>query len=173
MNRRKIATILVVVALISAIVLATYFYLAMVHERKGILNRIDSAATSYLLRIRGDVDILLYLLENSNATDTIKYETMALGYTADTLSFLTNALYDYTSDPKCYNMHDAFDKLSGFIFDVLNDEPSKIVPEFMKNKEIFEGISDILNEMTAYGSVMEIPDTLIGELQITVNGLSK
>ena len=175
-NKWKRAAAILLVALILVTIPLTNFYLAAVRENNEILYSLDAAASEQLFEIRYDIDILLYLLKCNNSTDTIRYKAEAISYRADTIIYLTRELQHYTGDLKCYNLHCAFFDLYVFIVSVLNDHPSEIILELMKNNETFKEISSILGEMSVYvkqdRSIRAIPDTLIEELQMTVDKLS-
>ena len=164
------------VALILVTIPLTNFYLAAVHKNNEILYSLDAAASEQLFEVRYDIDILLYLLKYNNSTDTIRYKAEAMSYRADTIIYLARELQHYTGDLKCYNLHCTFFDLYVFIVSVLNDPPSEIIAELMKNNETFKEISSILGEMSVYvkqdRSIRAIPDTLIEELQMAVDKLS-
>lgn len=172
-NKWRMIAVIAVVALILTTIPLAYFYRVIEREKNEMLISLDGAASDYLFLIKGDIDTLLYLLNYNNTTDTVICEARALSYSVHTLFFLTRMLHHYTGNSKCYTMSVIFMDLFTFINDVLNDEPSKIVPEFAKNKETFMEISNIVKEMAAYKGVMEIPDMLIEELQTAMNKLSK
>ncbi|MCD6263112.1 winged helix-turn-helix transcriptional regulator [Candidatus Bathyarchaeota archaeon] len=171
-NRWKMVAVTMVVALILSTPLA-YFCLTIYHEKNEMLSSLNGLSFNYLMSIKGDIDTLLFLLEYNNNTDIIICEARALSYSSKTLYYITRNLYHHTGNSKCYNMSVIFFDLFAFINDVSNDEPSKIVPEFAKNKEIFVEIRDRVKEMAIYEGVMEIPNTLIGELRTAVGKLSK
>ena len=177
-NKSKRTAAILLVAFILVTIPLTNFYLAAVRENNEILYSLDAAASEQLFEVRYeyDIDILLYLLKYNNSTDTIRYKAEAISHRADTIIYLTRELQHYTGDLKCYNLHCTFFDLYVFIVSVLNDPPSEIIPELMKNNETFKEISSILGEMSVYvkqdRSIRAIPDTLIEELQMAVDKLS-
>ena len=176
-NKWKRAAAILLVALILVTIPLTNFYLAAVREKNEILRSLDAAASEQLFEIRSDIDILLYLLEYNNSTDTIKYKAEALNNRADTIICLTRELWHYTGDSKCYNLHRIFDDLYWFINSVLSTcPPNETIPQLMVNNGTLKEMSSILEEMSVYvkqdRSIRAIPDTLIEELQMAVDKLS-
>ncbi len=176
MESEKIAAITAVIVLIPATILAIYVYQNMAsleQEKKEILDTISDDSTFYLFRVSGDIDILLYLLEHNSTVDTIRYKAESIGYNAYTLSLFAHILYDHTGEDKYFRLHNAFNRLFDFISDVLNDEPSKIKPELMKNNETLSEISHVVREMATYKGLMKVPEDLVEELYNAVSKLSK
>lgn len=173
---KKIAAISLV-ALTLATILFANFYLATIRRENEFLHLLDLAASECLLDIKGDIDVLLYLLEYNNDTGVVRYKAEALKYNVDEFSYLTGIIEHYTGDSECCSLRLSSWNLYCFIIDVLNDEPEKLVPELTKNIEAFREISGVLGEMTIYtrqyGSIRAIPESLIEKLQAAVNKLSK
>ena len=143
---RLYAVLLLVIAVASTAV-AVYQYYSFREEKLRLLEEFRSSTSFNLLRVNGEVDLLLYLLERNATVDEIRLILDSIISNSHVLSETYSLLHRHTGDERLWKVHLSFANLYSFALDVVNDPPSSIIVRLREKAGTLSELSNLLRSI--------------------------
>ena len=153
-----IIAVLVIIASVSA-----YRAYTLEKELKAFVEDVAQRFAPALLRLRGDVGLLLYHIRSNSSADTLIYVSALTRDNALAVAKAYELLYRYTHDQRYRRLSTAFRELGTAINTIMNRGPQ--LKQILEEKRpALEQLDGVMEELQGVKSLKDVPESVAEDI---------
>ncbi|ADM27684.1 hypothetical protein Igag_0867 [Ignisphaera aggregans DSM 17230] len=147
-DTKKIARILLVVAVIAMFIAIIVYYNMYYIEKNIVINDLRWFALHSLPKLLSNLNLTLYLINSNTSADVVREVLNQISDNSYTLATIYSLSYKYTRDAKYIKLNLMFTNLYTFATDVSNDDPEIMLTRLNQSYETLEELYNMLRRLS-------------------------